>query len=572
MPLQRNKDVPVAQNPRISKKRTLFDPGVKSRRLSVKHGVVTPFYVREVYPGDTWIVDHTLFIRSDTTTNVPLDDIIVDTYYFYLPYRIIYPDFYRVFGEKRNAYDNTSYSIPQITLKAVDMSNNDAKGGWDLNCLNQLIYRMGYSQKGPYQQADTVSALPLCGYYMIMNEYFLDENLDPQIPFADLFNTTQFDLSTYSDWDDLYNGGYDIYSLNDYRLLGMYQANKKIDLFTAGLISPAKTFGANTSIPLGTSAPVGIKSSFAASDDSTISGLSNLGTGTNTFIQLKTQGSDVASDERPLIADLSEAISADIQTFRTSLIIYSYYEMRGTIGTRRVEQLKQWGLDVSASELDIPEYLGGESIPLSNVPVLATDSSQLGRMSGVGATLAYNNSNAWSRSFNECGIIIGVCVARVQHTYSQGKDNRIWAKKTDLDFYHWIYEALGNVGLRNDYIFNDPSDGKNEETFNFSPAWNPERTDWNISSGVFSPMSGNLWASFRTSWSYGDIYGTRPVFSSDWLKEPWQNVGRTMSGRLLPGSNMPNGEQYLFEFKIHAKYARIMRSHAKPANLVGVYW
>ena len=132
-------------------------------------------------------------------------------------------------------------------------------------------------------------------------------------------------------------------------------------------------------------------------------------------MQLNTAGGATQTKTK-LAVDLSSALSADIQTFRTSLIIYSYYEMRGTIGTRRVEQLKQWGLDVSASELDIPEYLGGESIPLSNIPVLSTQSASLGEMSGLGATMVFNDNNAWSKSFNEMGIIIGVAVARVHHT------------------------------------------------------------------------------------------------------------------------------------------------------------
>lgn len=577
MPLNRNKDVPVTSNPKINKKRTLFDPGVKRRLTSLKHGVVTPFYVREVYPGDTWIVDHTAFIRSDITEKVPLDDVTLDTYYFYVPYRVIYPDFYRVFGEKRNKYDNVEYKIPQITLSPVLNDNEQSKQGFTDCFLDQLVYRLNYSQSDSYQQQDTISALPVAAYYSIINEYFLDENLDPQIPYSDLFNISQFSLQGQS-WLD-FSSTEEVPSsmLNNYDALGLYQANKKFDLFTSGLISPAKTFGANTTIPLGTSAPVFWQydgtgptpgSNQFPMESYKLAGDSN--ESRKGVALVNSTGSETYNGS--LYADLSTAVSADIQTFRTSLIIYSYYEMRGTIGTRRVEQLKQWGLDVSAADLDIPEYLGGESIPLSNIPVLSTQSASLGEMSGLGATMVFNDNNAWSKSFNEMGVIIGVAVTRVHHTYTQGKDNRIWSKLTDLDFYHWIYEALGNVGLRNDYIYNNPADGKNTEIFNFSPAWNPERTDWNVLSGIFSPMSGEKYIDFRTFWSYADYYESRPVFSSEWLKETPHNVARTMTGRLIPNASDLNGQQYLIEFKVHAKWARIMRSHAKPANLVGVYW
>lgn len=573
-----NRKVPVVTSPKVNRNRTLFDNGIIRRLTSIKHGVVTPFFIREVYPGDTWMIDHTLFARTDISNKVPLDDIILDTFYFYVPYRVVYPDFYRVFGEKRNSYDNTTYTIPQVTLFGIPLDNAGQKASFTNNFFDILTYRLNYSQAGEYQATDTISALPIAAYYDIINEYFLDENLDPQIPFADLFGFTEI---YYFDPSDV--------ALNNYLHLGMYQANKKFDLFTAGLISPSKNFGANVTIPLGESAPIfmGAKSTMTAGDslfgvtlsagDIPVSGTKgvNLGSPGNQKVNLVDPLDPTSKDATTfLYADLTQAVAADIQTFRTSLLIYSYYEMRGTIGTRRVEQLKQWGLDVSAMELDLPEYLGGESLSLSNIPVLSTQSASLGEMSGVGATMVYNDKNAWSRSFNEMGLIIGLVVSRVKHTYTQGRDNRIWKKQTDLDFYHWIYEALGNVGLDNSYIYNDPTDGKNDETFNFSPAWNPERCDWNTLSGVFSHMAGSDYSDFRSQWSYADYYDSRPVYSSSWLKEPVENVKRTLTGRLIPNaaSTTKNTQQFLLEFKIHERYARIMRSHAKPANLVGVYW
>lgn len=573
--MNRNKEVPVITTPRVNRNRTLFDNGIIKKLTSIKHGVLTPFFIREVYPGDTWMIDHTMFVRGDISAKVPLDDILFDTFYFYVPYRVVYPNFYRVFGEKRNQYDNTAYTIPQVTLRDYYTSEGD-HSSFTKHFFDLLPYRLNYSQAKTWQQQDTISALPIAAYYAIVNDYFLDENLDPFIPYEDLYGATQ------AAFNDIYP------ALNDYSRLGLYQANKKFDLFTAGLISPAKTFGANVTIPLGTSAPLKVGSqyqiqgsspaivNFASADATNV--ITTVDPDTGAFINVSSASSpdeDSRVEYTNLYADLSKAISADIQTFRTSLLIYSYYEMRGTIGTRRIEQLKQWGLDVSASELDLPEYLGGETLALSNIPVLSAEAASLGEMSGVSATMVYNENNAWSRSFNEMGVIIGLVVSRVKHTYTQGKDNRIWKKVTDLDFYHWIYEALGNVGLDNDYIFNDPSDNKNDETFNFQPAWNPERCDWNTLSGVFSHMAGSAFSDFRSKWSYADYYDIRPTFSSSWLKEPVENVARTLTGRLIPGASTLTTaahQQFLIEFKIHEKYARIMRSHARPANLVGVYW
>lgn len=572
--------------PKITKPRTLFEFPIISNKTSLKQGVLTPIYVREVYPGDTWKGSHSVFLRSDISSKVPLDDNYLDVYYFYLPYRIIYPDFYKIFGND-DEYDNKVYTVPQLTLKAVDTTEAAEKAAFADSFLDQLVYRLRYSQVGPFQKQDIVSALPVWAYYDIFNYYFRDENLQPTIPYRDI--STQFanpvTPGVADDWSTVmsYSDGVLTanYMLDNYDALGLYRANRKPDFMSVGMRTPQK--GPSVILPIGTSAPVTISGNGALIYD-----FYNGNDWTSTRGQLKVTDptSDVTIDASPSIvsgdynlrynaglkgtANLANASTLTVNAFRLCLMTQSLYELRGTVGTRPQEQLKQWGVEATSSELDMPEYLGGESLALSNIPVLNTTTSDLGDMSGVGATFAGTDNNRWSKTCPEMGVIIGLAVIRTKHSYPQGMDTRIWDLENDLDFYHWLFAHQGHVGKKNKLIFNNPGDSHNDEVFNYSPAYDELRTDWSFLSGIFSHMSGDDYIDFRTKWSYADYYDSLPTFSPEWLREPVENVARTLTGRLIPNAaNTLKGNQFMLEFKFGMSAARVLPAYSVPANLTG---
>ena len=71
--------------PSTSKPRNKFKFPVSKKHLTCQHGRITPFFTQIVYPGDTFKVDSNVFARADISAKVPLDDVIVDIYYFYVP-------------------------------------------------------------------------------------------------------------------------------------------------------------------------------------------------------------------------------------------------------------------------------------------------------------------------------------------------------------------------------------------------------------------------------------------------------------------------------------------------------
>ena len=87
--MNRNVDDHFAKTPTPHFPRSRFDMGIHKRLQTQAHGRLYPFFARIVYPGDTWKMDMSCFVRMDTSIRVPLDDIYLDTYFFFVPFRII---------------------------------------------------------------------------------------------------------------------------------------------------------------------------------------------------------------------------------------------------------------------------------------------------------------------------------------------------------------------------------------------------------------------------------------------------------------------------------------------------
>ena len=73
-----------------------------------------PVFFDEVLPGDTKELNTTFFGRM-TTPYVPvMDNIYLDYHLFYVPYRLLWNNFQKFMGERKNPTDSIDYLEPQI--------------------------------------------------------------------------------------------------------------------------------------------------------------------------------------------------------------------------------------------------------------------------------------------------------------------------------------------------------------------------------------------------------------------------------------------------------------------------
>ena len=239
-----------------------------------------------------------------------------------------------------------------------------------------------------------------------------------------------------------------------------------------------------------------------------------------------TRGTSGGPKTVALRADLSSVTAATINQLRQAFQVQKYYEQLARGGSRYREMIYSlFHTRISDKTVQIPEYLGGTRITINMSQVIqtsgTTQESPQGNTAAVSVT-PYNGS-MFTKSFEEHGYVIGVCCIRHDHTYQQGLE-RMWSRKTNLDFYYPVFANLGEQAIlkKELYLTGLSTD---EQAFGYQEAWAEYRMKPSRISGKFrSNATGTL-----DSWHYGDNYTETPSLSQAWMKEGDSEIQRTLA-------------------------------------------
>ena len=228
--MNRNQNSHFSKNPQVDIQRSRFDRS-SSVKLSFNVGDLIPFYVDEVLPGDTFSIDTSKLVRMQTLVTPVMDNIYLDTYYFFVPNRLIWEHWQNFCGENTDSawIPQTEYQIPTISMQQE-------------HTIGTIADYMGIPINDQSAPTISVNALPFRAYALIWNEWFRDQNLqDPQyVPTGD----ASPDYGAYGQ-NPLYQACFGLAPL---------KACKFRDYFTSCLPSPQN--GPDVLLPLGEAAPV----------------------------------------------------------------------------------------------------------------------------------------------------------------------------------------------------------------------------------------------------------------------------------------------------------------------------
>lgn len=410
--------IPKADIPRSRFKREY------THKTTIDSGYLIPVYVDEVLPGDTFNLSMTAFARMATPIFPIMDNMYLDSFFFFVPNRLVWTNWQKFMGQQDNPGDSTSFSIPQQTSPA---------SGYAVGSLQDYMGLPTVGQVGVGNQISH-SALPVRAYNLIWNEWFRDQNLQDSVT-----------VDTGDGPDAIAN----------YVLL---KRGKRHDYFTSCLPWTSKNnTGTAVSVGLAGSAPVlGIATNktvmpFTTDLSADFNDYNGEAPGSNwstpaASTHFSIAGQAGANPVPRVYADLSVASGITINSLRLAFQTQKMYERDARGGTRYREIVQShFGvLDPNDSRLQRPEYLGGGTSPIMLTPVPQTSvtsgSSATGRLSAAG--IHAQKGQGFVKSFSEHCLIIGLVCVYADLTYQCGLD-RMFSRSTRLDMY---WPALANIG------------------------------------------------------------------------------------------------------------------------------
>lgn len=527
----RNRSVDVHQFsmiPRAEIPRSSFTMQ-NAHKTTFNGGLLVPVYLQEVLPGDTFSVKMTAFCRLATPIYPVMDNMYLESFFFFVPNRLVWNNWQRFMGERDPDPDSSiDFLVPQVEFgEGVTAASGTI---WDYFGIPTGI------------DSISMNAMPFRAYNLIWNEWFRDQNLQDSV------------LVQKDDGPD-----------GDYQLL---RRGKRHDYFTSCLPWPQK--GEAVPLPLQGNAPV-----ITGADISTLSGvqmtfrdvagavpsaglLSTSG-GTGGVVNQTGGSTGPFTTLQPanLYADLSEVTATTINALRSAFQIQRLLERDARGGTRYTELVRShFGVVSPDSRLQRPEYLGGGVSPVNISPVAQTSgtapqdgytATPQGNLSAFGTVLAHGHG--FRQSFTEHGYIVGMISVRADLSYQQGL-RKLWSRRTRYDFYWPVFAALGEQAVLNKEIYAQGT-ADDELVFGYQERWAEYRYHPSMITGLMrSSASGTL-----DAWHLSQNFESLPTLNATFIEDN-PPIDRVIA--------VPSEPHFIGDFFFDQRVARAMPMYSVP--------
>lgn len=550
----------------MERPRSKFD---RSHQLltTINEGELVPIYCDEVLPGDTARVRLNGLIRMSTPIYPIMDNCYMDTYFFFVPCRLLWEHWENMFGENDTNYwaEKTEYSTPTTKIGGKSGLRNGSLGDY-------------FGLPTEVKNKISVNALPIRAYAMIYNEWFRDENLEAPLMLGYKKTDEAGDDDDPATSTTYANEPSRTTDTNEANMYGRKpaKAGKFHDYFTSCLPSPLKSDPVE--ISLTGNAPIRLGGTDGSYQEFTNTISMVLGTtatsnkagsiayakergGPGEKMQMEFSGTNAGTGSTGnngwMYADLENVSAISIADLRMSIALQHIFEADARNGTRYREFLSgTWGVTSPDSRLQIPEYIGGQRIAINVNQVVQTSQTDTTTGQALGNTAAYSLTTCSKQMVDyaatEYGYIIGLAVVRVEHSYQQGLATK-WTRGGRFTYYDPRLAGLGEQPVYNREIYAQGT-AEDNEIFGYQEAWADYR---------YKPsyVTGEMRSNYKTSldaWHYADDYNALPRLSAEWIQEGTQNIDRTIAVT----SNVSH--QFLCDFYFNEDWYREMPIYSIP--------
>jgi len=447
---------------------TIYTPRPGKNTFDLSHevkmtgnmGNLYPCFIQDVIPGDSYQVKTQQMIRFSPLLAPMMHNIDFKLDYFFVPYRLVWSEWKDFITGGEDGNDLPSY--PRFEVSSASFANSYLAKGMLPDYMG--IPPIGAGTAGAWQFAGSAASkqeidiLKFRAYQLIYHEYFRDQNVGTE-------HTQYTDSGVQADSGN---------RLVDQ--LTLRKSNWAKDYFTSAL--PFLQRGGEVTLPLGSTAPLVYGDYDTSGGDHTYirqpyshDPASYKSGGNMSDLDVSVLGIPVEPGvafwntdvSKTHAVDLSSATGATINALRKASALQQWLELMARAGSRYREQIYAiFGEKIPDYTVQIPKYLGGGKTPIMISEVLSTYSDTATAGTGTsqnrplgdmgGHALALGDNIGFTQSFDEHGIIIGLCRVIPKASYTQGLD-KFWQKFDKFDHYFPQFANLGEQEVYNKELY-----------------------------------------------------------------------------------------------------------------------
>lgn len=488
-------------------------------------GKLYPVLCQEMVPGDRFRVQSDMMCRTVPLVSPAFGSLKAYVHYFFVPNRLLWDQWEDFItggetGEDRPVPPYVSYAdlIRDTSTRSGVTDNVGLNALWDYFGLP-----IGKDQGSSNINPTPISLLPFKAYRLIYNEYYRDQNVDPELPVNVSESGRQLLSST------------GLFSFDTHYTI--YRRRWLKDYFTSALPTPQR--GPDVMLPIQGQANVQLDPDWqataagsrttptfrdldyqASGEELTQPGmLYGSASGGQTRYSFGADKPDglahhlVYDPNGSLSADLASATAVTINDLRRAIALQKFYEISARAGSRYKEMIMgHFHVTPSDARLDRPEYLGGgvSTINITEIPQTSAtgDESPQGNLAGKGFGIGRSNRSSFFAE--EHGWLIGILSIVPDAIYFQGV-NKMWNRLNQEDYYWPAFAHLGEQPILKSELLCDVTENSFGKLFGYAPRYAEYK---------YSPST--IHGEFRTSlanWTFARRL-TAANLNSDFLSVP----------------------------------------------------
>ena len=447
------------------------------KMLTAQMGRLCPVLCQEMVPGDRFRVQSDLMCRTVPLVSPAFGSLKAYIHYFFVPNRLLWDQWedFITGGE-----DGTDRPVPPYVQYNDLVYDAHTRTGENYNVGSGCLWDYFGLPLADWDStsggnATPISLLPFKAYSLIYNEYYRDQNVDPEYEiFVDqsgrqvLNSSGRFGFSFHFDvprrrW------------LKDY--------------FTSALPTPQR--GPDVILPIAGQANVVLSDTnnagrFVAPNGASMAPpdrydviASNINSATSGYsisaAPSKTEsGYSLTYDPNgSLKADLSTATAVTINDLRRAIALQKFYEISARAGSRYKETIMgHFHVTSSDARLQRPEYLGGgvSTINISEIPQTSATGSASPQGNLAGKGFGIGRSNRSSFFAEEHGYLIGILSIIPDAIYYQGI-NKSWNRLNQEDYYWPSFAHLGEQPILKSELYAPYEINTFSQLFGYAPRY-----------------------------------------------------------------------------------------------------